>query len=73
MKLMQITEAEYDARVMANPDSVFFRYYTQEQAQESYDRKFANPRFNNDELFIFEVVGRGWVVQTTGSLVKAGA
>ena len=72
MKLMQLTEAEYDARVMANPDSVFFRYLTQDSAQESYDRKFANPRCNNDELFIFEVTGRGWAVQTTGTLVKAG-
>ena len=73
MKLMQLSEVEYDARCVANPDSVFFRYFSQEPAQESYDRNFANPRCNNDELFIFEVVGRGYVVQTTGTLVKAGA
>ena len=73
MKLMQLTESEVEVRCQENPESVFFKYSTQEDAQDSYDRKFANPRFNNDELFVFEVVGRGWVVQTTGSLVKAGA
>jgi len=73
MKLMQLTEAETQARCEQNPESVFFKYYTKQDALDSYDRKFANPRFDNDELFIFEVVGRGWVVQTTGSLIKVGA
>ena len=74
--MTKISEEQYKARVAANPESIFFRYATKHDAMESYNRKFSNPRFNNDDLFVFEVEFVGmwcFIVQTTGSLVKAGA
>ena len=74
--MMKISLEKYEARVAENPEAIFFRYATKDDAMESYNRKFANPRFNNDELFVFEVEFVGmwcFIVQTTGSLVKAGA
>jgi len=74
--MMKISLEKYEARVAENPEAIFFRYATKHDAIESYNRKFSNPRFNNDELFVFEVEFSGmwcFIVQTTGSLVKAGA
>jgi len=68
---MKITATQHAERVEANQDSVFFKYLNESDAMASYSRKYSNPRFNNDELFMYEVENLGWVVQTTGSLVKA--
>ena len=73
MKLMTITHKQYEARVAADTESVFYLYTDKAEAFDRYCRKAANPRFNSDELFVFEVEGYGFVVQTTGSLVKVGA
>jgi len=70
---MKFTEIQYNQRVEANPEAVFYRYHTREDALASFTRKDANPLFNSDELFMFEVEGCGWVVQTTGSFQKAGS
>jgi len=66
MQILEIALNEYDARVEANPESVFFRYTDVDSAIESYNRKFASPRYNNDELFIIKVADEGWSVQTSG-------
>jgi hypothetical protein len=72
MKLMIISENHYNERVAAHEEAIFYLYKTADEAFDSYCRKDANPRFNSDELFVFEVEGFGFVVQTTGSLIKAG-
>jgi hypothetical protein len=72
MKIMTITHNQYEARVAAHEEAVFYLYTDKAEAFDSFCRKDANPRFNSDELFVFEVEGYGFVVQTTGSLVKAG-
>lgn len=73
MKLMTITNDQYEGRVAAHEEAIFYLYKTASEALDSFCRKDANPRFNSDELFVFEVEGYGFVVQTTGSLIKAGA
>jgi len=72
MKLMTISENHYNERVAAHEEAIFYLYKTADEAFDSYCRKDANPRFNSDELFVFAVEGHGFVVQTTGSLIKAG-
>ena len=69
--MRRLTAKEYEQTVLINPNSIFFKYTNREDAHSSYASKFANPRFNSDELFVYEVIGLGYVVQTTGSLVKA--
>lgn len=66
VQVLEITLSEYNARVEANPESVFFRYTDGQDAVISYNRKLASPRYNNDELFFIKVEGAGWSVQTTG-------
>ena len=73
MKLMTISQNHYNERVAAHEEAVFYLYKTASEALDSFCRKDANPRFNSDELFVFAVEDLGFVVQTTGSLVKAGA
>ena len=70
---MQLTEQDFEARTARFPESVFFKYSNFESALASFTRKDASPMFNSDELFMFEVIGKGFVVQTTGSLQKLGA
>lgn len=74
--MMKISLEKYEALLAENPEAIFFGYATKQDAIESYNRKFSNPRFNNDELFVFEIdTDEPWnfIVQTTGSLVKHGA
>ena len=73
MKLMTISQNHYNERVAAHDEAIFYHYKTATEALESYNRKDANPRFNSDELFVYCVEGFGFVVETTGSLIKAGA
>lgn len=73
MKLMTISQNHYNERVAVHEEAIFYLYKTASEALDSYCRKDANPRFNSDELFVFAVEDLGFVVQTTGSLIKAGA
>ena len=74
--MLKFSQEQYIARVAEYKKSVFYRSATEQDAMNRYNRMFANPRFDRDELFVFEIdTDEPWnfIVQTTGSLVKAGA
>jgi hypothetical protein len=73
LKTMTISENHYNERVANNPEAIFYHYKTANEAWDSYNRKDLNSRFNSDELFLYNVEGFGFVVETTGSLRLAGA
>lgn len=77
MMLMTISAKQYNKRIEANTNSIFFRYSTEADALVSYTNKDNNPLFDSNELFVFIVKYSEtyfeYIVQTTGSLVTAGA
>ena len=42
---------------------ITFKFYTKEEAQSFYVRRMKNFRNTESELNIYEVVGKGWVVE----------